>query len=122
LTDQFNVAFFSFIWSSYDSGVQSTYALPIWLGIVPTALQTTVRQKLLADIDANGHHLTTGILGTKYLIDTLGDRMNRVDAAVSLIFQSTYPSWLYEIVQTVEASAVRQASDVNLFSIELPND
>jgi alpha-L-rhamnosidase len=43
---------------------------------------------------ANNTHLTTGILGTKYLMPLL-TRMGRAELAYELAAQTTYPSWGY---------------------------
>jgi len=56
---------------------------------------------LLADdldelIKECGNKLTTGFLGTPYLLYALSNN-NKVDTAYNLLFQEEYPSWLYSV-------------------------
>ncbi len=53
--------------------------------------------KRLADIiKANGNHLTTGFVGTAYLMETLTQN-GYVDVAYSLLLQQEFPSWLFSV-------------------------
>lgn len=80
--------------------------LPLSLGIVPAASVTAVEVALVNDIvNTQGMHLSTGILGTKYLPLVL-DQIGRTDLAIALALQLTYPSWGYMFTQTDEAAAV----------------
>ena len=47
---------------------------------------------LVADVRAKGHHLTTGNLCTKYVLDML-TASGYVDDAWKIVTQTTYPSW-----------------------------
>jgi alpha-L-rhamnosidase len=46
------------------------------------------------DIEGRGWHLSTGFLGTPYLLFTLSDH-GRTDVAYRLLLNDTYPSWGY---------------------------
>lgn len=61
---------------------------------------------LLQDISAHGNHLTTGIIGTKYLLSVLSEKLNRTDVALSIATQTTYPSWGYMITNPTEPVSV----------------
>lgn len=51
----------------------------------------------LADmIEANGNKLTTGFVGTPYLLDALSEN-GYTDVAYSLLLQEEYPSWLFSV-------------------------
>ena len=50
----------------------------------------------MQDIAAHQNHLTTGFLGTPFLLSVLGDQ-GRVDVAYSLLLNTTYPSWGYMV-------------------------
>jgi len=52
--------------------------------------------RLVKDIDAHGGHLTTGFLGTPFLLSVL-DQNNRSDLAFKLLLSETYPSWGYMV-------------------------
>jgi alpha-L-rhamnosidase len=51
---------------------------------------------LVEDIKSRKNHLSTGFLGTPYLCKVLSDN-GRADVAYDLLFQETYPSWLYPV-------------------------
>jgi len=80
----------------YHPGNQSSMAFPLYLGIVPPELEQEVLDGLVRDIEEHDHHLTTGNLCTKYVMDVLG-RYGRADVAMKLLRQRTYPSWGYMI-------------------------
>jgi alpha-L-rhamnosidase len=83
---------------NYLSGTQMDNAFPLWLGIVPDTLISKVLGNLVNDIEINNDtHLTTGVLGTKYLPEVLAVT-GHADLAWKLIRQKTYPSW-YEMVK-----------------------
>jgi len=50
------------------------------------------------------NHLTTGIIGTKYLLEALS-KYGRTDVALAIAAQTTYPSWGYMIQPKVETPA-----------------
>src|SRR6202022_5084252 len=53
-------------------------------------------EKLVKDINAHDWHLTTGFLGTPYLMIELSNS-GHSDVAYRLLLQNTYPSWGYMI-------------------------
>lgn len=53
---------------------------------------------LLADIASHGTHLTTGVIGTRFLLPVLMDA-GHVDVAMALALQDTMPSWGYWLRQ-----------------------
>ena len=55
-------------------------------------------EKLVANIKAHDGHLTTGFLGTPFLLFVLSDN-GRTDVAYDLLMQETYPSWGYMIAK-----------------------
>lgn len=65
-----------------DIGVQTAMVLPLYLGIVPNAPR--VITTLLNDISNRQNHLSTGIIGTKYLLLVLSD-IGRTDVALNLV-------------------------------------
>jgi len=103
LQDEFNDAFFNFTYLFYDeTGLQSAQALSLSLGLVPAAQYDSVVTFLLNDIVSNQRtHLTTGIIGTKYLMLAL-HQMGRNDIALALAETLDYPSWGYMVVHPVE--------------------
>jgi hypothetical protein len=53
---------------------------------------------LVRDIEARGDHLSTGFVGTPYLLPVLTHH-GRLDVAYRLLLQTSPPSWLYPITQ-----------------------
>ncbi|MCX6303007.1 MAG: family 78 glycoside hydrolase catalytic domain [Bacteroidia bacterium] len=77
----------------YDDSSQFANSFPLFLGIVPEDFKKDVLNNLINDIISREGHLTTGIFGTKYLMETLS-REGRNDIAWGLATQSDYPSWI----------------------------
>ena len=64
--------------------------------LLPENLQENAVNYLVEDIKSRKNHLSTGFLGTPYLCQVLSDN-GRADVAYDLLFQETYPSWLYPV-------------------------
>ena len=77
-------------------GSQTAYAISIGMGLVPTALVDEAGAKLAARVAAKGGHLSTGFLGTPYLLPAL-TQSGQKDVAYSLMMSNTAPSWGYEV-------------------------
>lgn len=103
LADQsaaFNKAFFN--GQFYSSGLQITYVLPLYLGIVPAQSLDTVINNFLNQLTGSDRtHVTAGIIGTKFLLPTLS-LLNRSDLALEVVQQLDYPSWGFMINNPLE--------------------
>jgi len=77
---------------------QTAYALAIAFDLLPDSLVSVAGGRLARDVEAREHHLTTGFLGTPYLLHVLG-ATGHVGLAFALLTQRTYPSWLYPITR-----------------------
>ncbi len=75
---------------------QSAYLATIFTGIATPALQAGMVDRLVKDIAAHGNHLTTGFLGTPFLLFVL-DENKQSDLAFKLLLADTYPSWGYMV-------------------------
>ncbi len=101
LADEISAAFQKRFYNAekrtYATGSQTAMILPLFLGITPATLQRQTYGLLRNQItsDKNGH-LTTGIVGTKYLFPLL-TRNGGSDVAYELATQTSYPSWGYMI-------------------------
>jgi len=81
----------------YANGSQTSDTLPLFFGITPEDERDKVLNSLRDDVVYfHNTHLTTGILGTKYLLPLL-TQTGRADLAYDLATQTTYPSWGYMI-------------------------
>lgn len=77
---------------------QTAAVLALHFGLVPDAMRRRVVDQLAANIASHGNHLTTGFLGSAYILPTLSDG-GRDDVAFGLLFTRSFPSWLYEVDQ-----------------------
>ena len=93
IKEAYNAHYFHASENSYNDGSQMANAFPLYLGLVPVdrrkeVLANLVRQILVAD----SGHLTTGVLGTKYLPEALSTA-GRSDVAWKLVNFKGYPGW-----------------------------
>lgn len=75
---------------------QSAYVLALAFNMLTDTKRPLALSDLVKNIEKNGNHLTTGFVGTPYLLSVLSDN-GRKDKAYDLLFQDTEPSWLYEV-------------------------
>jgi alpha-L-rhamnosidase len=81
----------------YANNTQTANALGLFLGLEPEADRAAVFANLFDNVVyKNASHLTTGIVGTKYIMELLTARGNS-DLAYDIAVQTTYPSWGYMI-------------------------
>jgi len=82
---------------NYGTGSQTSNVLPLFLDMVPEKNRGGVLHNLRKSIlYKNNTHLTTGIMGTKYLMEVLSNTGSS-SLAYDLSVQTTYPSWGYMI-------------------------
>ncbi|WP_432563626.1 family 78 glycoside hydrolase catalytic domain [Kineococcus sp. SYSU DK003] len=80
----------------FSSDLQGVAVLALHAGVVPERLRQVVADRLAASVRANGNHLDTGFVAVPFLLDVLADH-GHLDVARDVLFQDTYPSWLYEV-------------------------
>ena len=76
------------------TGTQTSYVVALYAGMAPTSLEPLLVDKLVKNIEARNWHLSTGFLGTPFLLFTLADH-GHSDVAYRLLLNDTYPSWGY---------------------------
>ncbi len=81
---------------SVAGNTQTGYLATVFTGIVPPSLRANLVDRLVKNIEAHGNHLTTGFLGTPFLLSVL-DENNHSDLAFKLLLSDTYPSWGYMV-------------------------
>jgi alpha-L-rhamnosidase len=97
IKNAFNRNFFDAKTGQYGGGTQTANAMALFLGLAPEKDIGNVSFYLERDLlDHHNNHLTTGIIGTKYLMPAL-TATGRSDMAYDLAVQTTYPSWGYMI-------------------------
>jgi alpha-L-rhamnosidase len=93
----FHSAFYDPRTGQYGGGAQTANLLPLYLDIAPDQVRGAVAEHLRQDIVyRHDTHLTTGLVGTKYLLPYL-TRTGNSDLAYELATQTSYPSWGYMI-------------------------
>jgi len=77
---------------------QTSYVLALHFNLVPTELRPKLTAELVRDIKRRGNKLSTGFVGTPYLLHVLA-REGQLDVAYALLMQQQWPSWLYAVTQ-----------------------
>jgi alpha-L-rhamnosidase len=80
------------------SQTQTAYVLGLFFDLIPAQLCKNALDELVADIEKRDWHLSTGFVGTPYLLQTL-TQAGRIDVAYKLLNQKSWPSWLYPVTQ-----------------------
>jgi alpha-L-rhamnosidase len=81
---------------SVEGNTQAAYLATVFTGIAPKELVPEMVERVAKDVEAHGNHLTTGFLGTPFLMPVL-DENGRSDLAFKLLLSTTYPSWGYMV-------------------------
>lgn len=79
------------------SGTQTAYVLALHFGLLEPAERVRAASRLVEAVRTRNWHLSTGFLGTPYLLPVLS-RTGHEDVAYRLLMQDTFPSWLYPVV------------------------
>ncbi len=99
-TEQFQKAFLKD--GMYLNGLQITYVLPLYLGIVPKDIEDDFVKTFLSQLAVKDHfHITAGIVGTKFILPVLS-QLGHHDFAMEIAQQVTYPSWGFMIYNPYE--------------------
>ncbi|WP_308797433.1 family 78 glycoside hydrolase catalytic domain [Agromyces silvae] len=75
---------------------QAAYAIAIGMGLVPDELIPAAADRFEATIARRDFHLSTGFLGTPWLVPSLAES-GKLDLAYRLLMNETFPSWGYEV-------------------------
>lgn len=78
------------------SGSQTSYLAALAMKLLPQDREPAAVKNLVANIEQHNWHLTTGFLGTPFLLSTLAEQ-GQTDLAYRLLLNDTYPSWGYMI-------------------------
>lgn len=81
---------------SVAGDTQTAYVLTLHAGLAPKGSEKEMTARLVKDIEAHDNHLTTGFLGTPFLLFVL-EEQGRADVAYRLLLSDTYPSWGYMV-------------------------
>jgi alpha-L-rhamnosidase len=76
------------------NGSQASQILALYMGLVPSEQRVAAAQLLADAIRKRDMKLSTGFLGTPYILDVLADA-GKVEEVSALLLQTGYPSWGY---------------------------
>jgi alpha-L-rhamnosidase len=76
------------------TGSQANQAIGLHTGIIPPELREDALTNLMQDVESHGGHLTTGILGTKFMLDELS-RAGHADLAYAIVSKRGFPGWAW---------------------------
>ncbi|MGD0518313.1 MAG: glycoside hydrolase family 78 protein [Thermoguttaceae bacterium] len=94
----FNAKFYQPETGIYDNGGQTALSCALCQGLVEPENKARVLANLIAAVEKQDWHIDTGILGAKYLLNTLLEN-GRADVAYRIVAQKTKPGWGYWIEQ-----------------------
>jgi alpha-L-rhamnosidase len=77
-------------------GSQTAYVLALHFDLLPEELRAPAAAELVRLIEKRDWHLTTGFVGTPYLLEVL-ESTGHLDIAYKLLEQETFPSWLFPV-------------------------
>jgi alpha-L-rhamnosidase len=79
----------------YGAATQACQSFALYMGLVPPQEVDRALEVLVNDIQqTHKGHLTTGIFGTKYMLNALAD-LERPEVAYTMVNQRTFPGWGY---------------------------
>ncbi len=94
----FNKKFFNNSLNQYDNNTITANLLPLYFGMVPEGKGELVFNSIYQKLKADNMHISTGVIGTQWLMRGLTDN-HQAAAAVALASNTTYPSWGYMVGQ-----------------------
>lgn len=97
IREAFNRKYYNPDTKIYGNGDQTSNVLGLQLGICPAEDVDAVVDNLVREIaESHDYHFDTGIVGTKYILDTLSEHGEK-ETAYRMITQESYPSFGYMI-------------------------
>ncbi|NOX67139.1 MAG: family 78 glycoside hydrolase catalytic domain [Chlorobi bacterium] len=93
IKDAYNKKFLDQDSKQYENGSQFANSFPLFLRIVPEDDKEAVLNNLVDNIFKHKGHLSTGILGTKYLMEALW-KNDKTDIAYLIVSRKDYPGWI----------------------------
>ena len=77
---------------------QTSYVLALHFDLLPEKLRPIAANELVRRIKERGGHISTGFVGSAYVLHALSNA-GKLDVAYQLLREKTYPSWLYPVTQ-----------------------
>jgi hypothetical protein len=108
----FHTSFFDPAGGVYGDATPTAFAAALWVGAVPDDLLPAVVERFVWQLSAAGYSLETmGFIGVRYVFEALA-RVNRTDVALRMLNRTAYPSFGYQITNTLEpATSLWESQD-----------
>ncbi|MCL4402938.1 MAG: glycoside hydrolase family 78 protein [Acidobacteria bacterium] len=119
---EFRQAFIRKYYKDGSFGSQTGDSLALEFGLVPDGKTRAVASSLANDVmQTHGGHFTTGILGHRYLYESLSDN-GHDNAAYTVLTKTDFPSWglLFNLGATTFWEVPARGVDANLPSLNHP--
>ncbi len=100
-------------------GTQASQSFALFSDIIPESQRPAVLTYLLDDISKQNDHLTTGIFGTRYMLELLSE-LGHVETAYDVVNQKTFPGWGYMLENGATTLWEHWAFSDNTFSHNHP--
>ena len=94
----FQNKFYNSATAQYDNNTITANLLPLYFGITPPQERSRVFRNIVDKIDANHGHISTGVVGTQWLMRSLTAE-GRADLAYTMATTTEYPGWGYMVKQ-----------------------
>ncbi|WP_106828478.1 alpha-L-rhamnosidase [Parabacteroides pacaensis] len=94
--DAYNKKFFRYKTAQYDNNTVTANLLSLQLGLVPEGYETNVFNNIVKKIEDDNGHISSGIVGMRYLMQGLTAHGGG-ELAYRIATNSTYPSWGYMV-------------------------
>lgn len=98
IAEAYQKAYYNPQTQQYEGETQAANLLPIYFGITPEDQKKGVIKNLVEDIKKRDNHLSTGFIGSAYILPVLSEN-GQHELAYTLATQRTYPSWGYMVDQ-----------------------
>ncbi len=101
-------------------GTQGSQSFALHTGIIPDERKSKVLEYMVSDIrDKKNGHLSTGIMGTKFMLDQLSRNGNH-QLALEIVKQPDFPGWGYMLANGATTLWEHWALDDNTYSHNHP--
>jgi len=94
----FQTKFYNPATAQYSNNTITANLLPLRFGITPKGDRERVFKNIVDKINADHGHISTGVIGTQWLMRTLS-QYDRADLAYAMAATTDYPGWGYMVSQ-----------------------
>ena len=93
IREAFNRRFYKAGTARYEPDTQANQAFALYFGMASPDQRAGAIRALVEDVETkHAGHLTTGIFGTKYMLNVLSD-VGRADVACNIVSRKDFPGW-----------------------------